>query len=283
MNIYMYTILIHAHMCVYIYTPIYIRVHFYVHTLCAYKCSGFSSGSAGGTVFPPPSQDQPPQSAAPRDSGLRTAASVDSFAEAGSTLVVPTPPVSAHSMPTMDLPTLPSHYPTAVATATMVPPSTVPVQEASMQQTAADPGLLSQPLLAEAGAPDPARRTLHAAFDEVAFKQDLNRQLELDAYQEMMDEQLAEKKRAFEAEAAQLEEQAKARKLAHDQFMRDTERDYSERCRRHKMEMLRLHDEEKQVMAAAQVSLSELKKAKMEATAELEQLKREITKQKMQD
>ena len=108
-------------------------------------------------------------------------------------------------------------------------------------------------------------------------------QMQIDAAQQALDDELAERKRKHDEEASAMEARAKAARVAHEDFMQKIEAEYSERCQRHKQEMLRLHEEQKETFKLSQAAIAELAAAKKTAAAELEAVKQEVAKQRVQD
>ena len=255
---------VYMHMCRYIF-----YIHIYIY-MSSDALRGFSTGSAGGSVFPLPAEGGAGPAAAgaaqepPRDSGYRSAWSMESLpattsppapaqalastanfdATLPASLLAEAPPLAPGFI--LAPPLAPSSIPAQIMPATA--PGSMPAQMmasgpahvdatlAAMQEVAAGPvasvpsswqamalpapasasvpNVLSQPLLAETQ--DLAKRQLDAAFDEVAFERDMERQLEMDYYEE----QLQERKRAFEQEMQRMDEEAKQRKLSHDTYMK---------------------------------------------------------------
>ncbi|CAE7228167.1 spp-11 [Symbiodinium microadriaticum] len=128
-------------------------------------------------------------------------------------------------------------------------PHTVPNQLPS--QVPAQKPLHSQPTQVETQVPLPSQahavsnqlppRQLQADFDAAAFEKELEQQMEID----VMSEQRECRKRKFASDLQDLEEQSKNALLKHREFLRGLDEEYNERCRKHKLEMIRLLDEER--------------------------------------
>ncbi|CAE7339006.1 unnamed protein product, partial [Symbiodinium sp. CCMP2592] len=91
---------------------------------------------------------------------------------------------------------------------------------------------------------------LQSEFDEVLFEKELEQQMVLDN----LAEQFANHKRKFTADLEEMARQSQAARLQHNEFLRGLDEEYNERCRRHKLELIRLQDEEREANERAKVA-----------------------------
>ena len=157
----------------------------------------------------------------PRDSGFRSANSMDSQASAdgfGLGLINPPPPATT--------------------------PSSQPVFGAQ---------------------PDSVRKQLQDDFDDCVLNKEIEMQVKLDEIEAEFTERLATAKRKFDAELGEMEEKKKAARMEHTAFMRQVDDEYNERCRRHKIQIIRLQDEEAGFLQKAKDARACLDATKKEA------------------
>ena len=148
--------------------------------------------------------------------------------------------VQPPSQPT-EVPLLSQQYPVPNLLPSQVP-AQVPLPSPLLSQSQALPTQVpAQVSAAAATHPGPLPRQLEAEFDAAAFEKELEQQMQIDE----ISDQLECRKRKYESDLQDLEQQSQQALLKHREFLRGLDEEYNERCRKHKLELIRLQNEER--------------------------------------